>query len=136
VQAGMAQLLAHDVDRDVFHRQLGSTGVAQAMGWTRFSLLVLCASRSKRVRTELACKECPQLDRPTQKQGSFNSPIAGWGRSLCGALYTVFLLLFYNAVAFRWLFVRLLNCERRTRHKILKAASAFFARELDPRLPR
>jgi hypothetical protein len=28
----MAQLLAHDVDRDVFHRQLGSTGVAQAIG--------------------------------------------------------------------------------------------------------
>jgi hypothetical protein len=30
VQAGMAQLLANDVDKVAFHRQLGSTGVAQA----------------------------------------------------------------------------------------------------------
>ena len=28
MQAGMTQLLANDMDRDTFHRQLGSTGVA------------------------------------------------------------------------------------------------------------
>jgi hypothetical protein len=32
LQAGMAQLRVNDVDKHAFHRQLGITGVAQAMG--------------------------------------------------------------------------------------------------------
>ncbi len=77
LQAGMAQLRVNDVDKLAFHRQLGITGVAQAMGWTCFSMPAVCASRGKSVWTELASKECTQLDRLTQQQASFASWTAG-----------------------------------------------------------
>ena len=53
VQAGMAQLRANDVGRNAFHRQLGSTGVAQAMGMDTL-LNAACMRESRQERADRA----------------------------------------------------------------------------------
>jgi hypothetical protein len=78
------RLLANDVDKHAFHRQLGSTGVAQAIGMD--TLLNAGFTRESRPRAG------GQALSPRGQPGA--------QRFLCGALYTVFLVFFYNVVAF------------------------------------
>ena len=92
VQAGMAQLLAHDVDRDVFHRQLGSTGVAQAIGMeTLFNAGSM--RESQQVHADRAGLQGVTTARPAHAKAKTLSlrEQPGAQRFLCGALYTVFL---------------------------------------------
>src|SRR6266568_570156 len=91
VQAGMAQLLANDVDKDAFHCRLSRTGVAQAMGMDAL-LTVGFMRESRQERADRAGLQAVSPARPAHATSDTCSLPGqpGAERFLCGALYTVF----------------------------------------------